>query len=335
VTDLTGEVRAAADARLAALEAEVEAAKAGGDPDAIARAVDAVAGVLDGERAWPPEVLTRRDAALAAVAAGRTHVRQLREQREAARADAAWAALTAAYVGDGGVLARLARLQWRAAASAAQRAADASAEEVCGPTAAGLAASLQRAVDHLARVAQAAAAGSLTMAIPGEEEPCPVASFNAEGEEAGFVVKVGPRHQPRPQPVAFASLEAPALQEALTLPGATDQKGDVACVLGWLELARLLERARGYFSSLDPGNDASGVDPTARARAGFGARRAMRMLEAVDQPWAKALHDELAAAALLADAIAAMATQRNLAAAEHAERLLAEHARRLVVVALR
>ena len=332
-TSLTTEVRTAAATRLGGLRQTLDTARAGTDPAAIEAALAPFEAVLAGETAWPAEVLTDRDAALATVASARQQIADLQKALADQRAKAAWSALADAHVGTDGVLAKVTRLQWRAAASAAQRAADAAADQVTSAVATGLAASLQRAVGYLDRYAQAAAAGSLSLPMPGEAEPCPVASFTAEGEQAGWVVKVGPRHQPRPTPVPFASLEPEAILPALALPGDDAAPAELATVLGWLELAQLVNSGRAYLRDLDPQDDASGVaKPEAPPIV---LQRAQRALANVDAPWAAALRDELAAAALLVDALQALRAQRNLAAAEYSERLVAEHAHRLVVLALR
>ncbi len=333
VTALTTEVRTAAGNKLAGLREALDAARNGTDPAAIETALAPYEAALTGDGAWPEAVLTDRTAAVAAATEARAQVARIRDDLARQRAEAAWAALAAAHIQQDGVLAKVARLQWRAAASAAQRAADAAADQEPAPVAAGLAASLQRAVAYLDRYTQLATAGELHLTMPGETEPCPVASFIAEGEQAGWVVKVGPRHQPRPTPVPFASLDDEALLPALTLSGDAAAPADLAAVLGWLELGKLVDAGRTYLRALDPKDDTSGV---ARPQPPpLILQRALRTLQETDAPWAKALRDELAAAVLLVDALQALRAQRNLAAAEFAERLLADHPRRLVVLALR
>jgi len=332
--ELAGELQQAGRERLAALVNSVEAARTAEDAAALERAIEALAAALEGDDAWPKAALPAGEEATTTLATARGALRRLREAERARRIEAGWKRMYGAFTDGGGVLAEVRALHWHAARDAAQKVAAELQDQPAGERAAALAGSLARAVAYLDRVQAAAQEGGLTLPLPGEADPCPIAGFAYEGEQAGFTVKVGPRHQPRTQAVRFDALTPDALERALALPGEGDPPGLVA-VLGWLELGRQLEAARSYLLALDPQSDTSGTGAEGYPLSGTHAGDLARRLASCSEPWADALRSELNAAALLASGLQAFSGQRNLVAAERVEQLLRDHGGQLLVAALR
>jgi hypothetical protein len=331
--DLAAEVQAQAKTRLQVLRDAVDAARSKEDASALEQAAQELTGVLEGDGAWPKLALPDAQDGLAKLATARQDVQRLRAAERRGRVESAWSQLHAAFTDGSGVLAAVQRLQWSDALQAADKVAGELGDAPPAEHARALADSLRRALAHLGRLKEAAQAGTLTLPVPGEPEPSPVTAFVPEGEQAAFTVKVGPKHQPRPQVVKFQSLSPDILERVLALP--ESEPADVACVLGWLELAHVLEAARSYLMALDANSDASGTGAGGFARSDQGALRVQEALAEQTSPWAKALANELFAAGVLAQALQAFSGHRNLAAAELAERVLKEHARSLVTAALK
>ncbi|MEZ5965978.1 MAG: FHA domain-containing serine/threonine-protein kinase [Planctomycetota bacterium] len=332
--ELAAEVAAATTARLGELTAAVARAREQKDADAIEQSCTTLAAVLDGDGAWPESLRPDTTQALALLTDARGEAAELRAAETERQVEVGWKRLDSGFTDGDGILDKVAHRRWREALQAAKALASELQGQPAGAQALGLMQSLECAVAHLDKVVQAAQEQKLTLAVPNEGEPCTVTAFVPEGDDAGFTVKVGPKHQPRPLSVKWSSLDVDALANGLTLPDA-DAADGVASVLGWLELAHQLEAARAYLVSLDPASDTSGTGNGSYPLNDQVASRLAEQLAGSREPWAKALHAELAAAAGLAAGLQAFSGQRNLAAAEHVERLLQEHQRRLLVSALR
>jgi len=331
---LTAEAKQATAGRLRELAEAVQTARDQRDLAGLEQRSQALAEVLDGDGAWPEALRPPSEDAAAVLAAARADIEALRAEQKEREIELGWKRLGGAFTDGRGILAQVGSLQWQAAAAAAAALADELNGQPAGARAQALAQSLGRAVQHLEQLTRAAQDQKLTLAVPGEAESGVVTALVAEGDDAGFTVKVGPKHQPRTLVVKWKSLEPDALEAALTIPGEPANAGP-ACVLGWLELARQLAAARAYLMSLDPNSDTSG---TGKASYPLGDQLATRLLEQLadqGEPWAQALRSELVAAASLVRGLQAFSGQRNLAAADHIQRLLEEHARRLLVTALR
>lgn len=327
-----------ASTRLDGLKQAVVLAQSSRDPDTLRTALADLEAVLDPAQGWPGIVLPNRDDLAAYTVAGRQALASLTSELTASALTESWSTYRAAMLGPTGVLHGVDTFDPTSAASGARAVAAALAAFEPGRRADALAASLDHAGAFLQRFTEAASSGTLHYAPQngengGRTNPVPVVAFAGSGDSMGLTVKFGPVIRPKNELLPLTSLRGPRLPEVFDLPGSGVDPDRVA-FLGWVAIVDQISAARAYLSRVSGDLPQSGTGEDGFAGGGAVLSMATEALTGLEEPWARALRHELAAARLTVRALRAFSSRRNLSAANHISQLLESFPHSLVVSAL-
>ena len=316
--ELRANVLAAASAHLAELQQKLDAAQKGGDPQAIRAAARELNAVV-GEQGWPAELTLDRATYVGKAQAALTAADQFESSATAAQ----WKSYAQALHGAGGVAERLARFDFAGAADALDAHAKGAQGLPMADRATALAASLRHARAFADAMQSAVTAGSVHMTPAGTETSL---TWTAWRMAEGQLAFADPAKKPVKETVLAAADVGIELWELLAAQVQEPQggAGSRSAFLSFVGIAAHHRASRAYLQNLKTGDDATGTGP-ASYPLGVTAFDVLLQQLPTDAAWAQGVRAEVAASRMLAAGVRALSERRNLAAANHVDRLLAEH----------
>jgi serine/threonine-protein kinase len=327
VQALRTEVMAAARDHLKALDAAIDSARTARDEQALAAACDAAGQAIAATSRWPDELRADLDAAKARIDAARAALEAL----AAERAGSAWQMYQARFAGDEGIGHHLRQQDFAAAAAAMTGVAESATEPAVRERARTFAAAALHAGAFADALERTIASNQPTMAH-GEGAALQVVRW--ERAQRRFVTLDNSRRPPREQVVEAAAVPL-EVWTALADQAQGAPPGSRECFLGFLTLITHTDAARTFLARLRADDDASGTGPDAYPLGAAALEQLLRRLP--DQgggDWATSLRAELQAGQRLTAGMRALSERRNLAAANHLDKLLAEHPHSCVIALL-
>ncbi|MCU0866101.1 MAG: protein kinase [Planctomycetes bacterium] len=327
VQKLGDETLVAARAHLAALQRQVDDAVRAGDEAAITKAAEAYATAIADQQRWPPALAAELTQAATQVKAARSAIGEL----AASRSQAIWQQYHALFTPTAALRTSVERLDFAAAAAAAQAFVTTAGECAAAAHAKGLVAALQQAQAFGVAFDAALGNGALQLAM----EQGPTLQLVRWDRAAAQLVAVDPQKKPAKEQVLPAGDLSIERWQALAEQVASPPPGSRECWLGFLSMVRHTGAAKSYLTRVTANDDQSGTGTGAYPlRASTFDQLLRRLPEQDQQPWVQAMRTELQAGQRLAAGMRAMSERRNLAAAAHLDKLLAEHPHSFVVVTL-
>ncbi len=326
VGKLRDEVLAAARNRLATLQGAIETAFAGTDLAAVEAANKSIVDTLAERKRWPAELAAELDALQGLRDRGATIAAGLASAQQQTR----WLAYATLLQAPDGVAAPLARLDFAAAAAAAERFCAGGLDDAASVRARGLQATLLQAERFAAAFRTAVAATPLPYP-GGNEDTEQVTQWDLATGQLTVVDTSKRTGKERTVPIAEVSPEA---WQVLADQVAPPAPGSRACFLTFVALLAHERAARKFLTDLDPRDDNSGTMGEGYPLGTVFLEVLRRRLPTGDEPWLTTLRDELDAAARLVSGLRALSEKRHLAAATHLEKALAEHPHSFLVMLL-
>jgi len=327
VQKLRDQVLEQARARVEALVAAIETARGKNDVAALTAACDDAAAAFAKKAQWPALVEADVAAASARVDQARAQIATL----VAERGTSAWQQYHDLIDGPQGIATALRAQDFQGAADHCKRFTDATTEPTIAEAARAFAAAIAHAATFAAAIERAAAAGQLT-AVARDGGNLPVARWDRANRQ--LVLLDGSKKPAREVPLETATLPLDAWTViADQVPN--QPAGARECFLGFVALSQHADAARDYLGRVQANNETSGTGAQAYPLGSVSFDQLLRRLPEADaEEWAKGLRRELLAGQRLAAGLRAFSERRNLAAANHVERLLAEHPHSFVVASL-
>ena len=316
--------------RLTSMKQALENALEDRNQEATTKALAALEAVLNDDKGWPLPIFSDADDLRKYIGDGyRRHTAQQQSEQRDAVAQS-WQIFREGVFSPDGFMARIRTFDFVGAANAASETQKRLGNFIPREVAEHLAVAAREADGFLQVFTKASADGTLSYKPPGSDSALPIISFTTSGDQAGLTVKDGPRIRPKPRLIPLTELLAENPATVFTLPDAPDTLGRAA-FLGLLSLDTTLQNAHAYIAAIDSGDDTSGIGEQSYLSGNSALPFATTILEGRGPSWADALHREMLASQILAQALRAMSERRNIAAATHLERLLAEYPRSCVV----
>jgi hypothetical protein len=318
---------AAVASEVEALRKSVDEARQKGDPAALEAALVPLERALADDGPLPPKLVADRAEQLQWIVAQRAAANDLRR----AQAELQWTEFTKAVRGDDGLVRRLQRLDFAGAGDSCSALAAQLGDQPAGQRAAQLALALKEAATF-ARTMQGMA-DKLQLPMP-DGVPQSVARWQREIAEPAFVVLDHSRRPPKEVTVLQSSLSCEQWS-ALTAQVPAAQAAGADCFLALVAIGLHAQRAQGYLGAFDKSRDDAGTGSKGyTASADVFENLLRRLPDDGAAEWAAVLRSEVQAGRLMASGLRALSERRNLAAANHLERLLREHPHSLLVAAL-
>jgi len=328
VRELRAQVVAAAAAHLLDMKARIESAQKQGDATAVRQAARAL-GAIVGDQGWPSELVADKPTLLAASTAALA----LADTMESSATEARWKAYANALHQQGGVADALARVDFAAAKKAMESHAQEAKGLPMGDRAEQLAQSLDRTAKFYEVIQQTIPTGQAHLQLPGADTPL---TWTAWRMAEGQLVFADPTKKPVKETVIAAQDVTIEQWETLLaqIPEATDLTGSRSCALAFLAVAIHQRATRSYLQGVKTADDASGTGATGYP-LGVTAFDVLLQQLPVDAPWAQGIRAEVAASRMLAAGMRALSERRNLAAANHIDRLLLDHPHSICVTGMK
>ncbi len=324
---LREQILAAATAHIATLRSQVDDARKIGDPTALRNAARSLGAVVDAT-GWPDAIVSGRAALQAAKSAALLDADTLEHDATTAK----WRSYATLLHQPGGVGEAMARLDFASAAQSLLQLAASAKDSPMGVRAAGFAESLQRAAAYLDGLRQSLPQGSIQFALPGSETPLTWTGWRvAEGQ---LVFADTTKKPLKETVVALADVSLEQWEALLAkAPEPATAAGGRAATLAFAAILAHQRAASAFLRSLKSGDDQSGTGASGYALGVTVFDVLLGQLPA-DAPWAQGVRDEALASRMLAAGLRALSERRNLAAANHVDRLLAEHAHSFCVTGM-
>lgn len=326
VAKLREQVVAAAAAHLAALRAKVDDTRKAGDAAAL-RSAARMLGALVDDKGWPEEIVSERAALQAVTTAALADADKFESDATASK----WKSYASILHQQGGVGDAMARMDFATAAAPLQQLA-AEAASPMGQRAATLAASLQRAHAYLESVRQSLPQGTVQFTLPGSETALTWTGWRvAEGQ---LVFADTAKKPVKETVVAVADFSLEQWESLLgKAPEQSETRGGRATALAFASIVAHQRASAAFLRNLRATDDQSGTGASGYPLGVTAFDILLSQLPA-DAPWAQGVRDEAQASRMLAAGLRALSERRNLAAANHVDRLLAEHAHSFCVTGM-
>ena len=316
----------AARARLEELGKAVDDAISTQDTEKLGPAVDLLADNLAARGRWPDDLAAEIEAGGSRVKAGRTAIAGLmRAVREGL-----WQEYRALFTDPDGIGRRVESFDFDGAAAIAEQFAAGAGAEEAGTRAAGIALVARAAGLFAVALTTEFGKGDLTF----ESGDGLVLGIRAWDRNSGqLTVFDTSKRSPRDQQVSHDALSADDWARLSRSVGGTD-RGERECFLAFVLLSRHAAAARAYLGAFDPANDASGIEQGYPLASDWFDLLARHLPDDPTRPWIAVVRAEIEAGRRLAGALRALSERRNLAAANHLEKLLGEHRHSYLVMVL-
>jgi len=322
-----------ADAKLAKLKSETEAALKNKDPDAIIASLPPLEAAVDRKKGWPRDVLRDRRGLEQFIRKHKAAAAALRIELAAAAERTAWQTYVHGCVGKDGVLERVQRFDLAGAETLAVKMANQLKGQPPGERSARLLDLVQAASRYLSEYQKAIAGGAIHVPLgdAGAKAKVTGLTLGTEGKLILEVVKDGARTSREHSLAEVCGDRAFQVFHAGTARGCAHER---AALLTLLLIVEHAAEARAYLSRLDPKQDTSGTGGQSYNKNSLRLRELRTALGKPGHEWEHYLADELLALGLMVDGFRALSERRNQAASTHTDRLLTHHPRSLVVMLL-
>jgi hypothetical protein len=328
IRELRAQVIAASASHLDGMKAQIEGAQKQGDATAVRQAARAL-GAIVGDKGWPSELVADKPALVALT----TSALAAADSMESSATEARWKAYAQALHQQGGVADSLARVDFAAAKKAMESHAQQAKGLPMGDRAEQLAQSLDRAAKFYDAIQLAIPNGQTHLQLPGSEAPL---TWTAWRMAEGQLAFADPAKKPVKETVIAAQDVTIEQWETLLaqVPEASEIAGSRSCALAFLAVAIHQRATRSYLAGVKSADDASGTGATGYP-LGVTAFDVLLQQLPVDAPWAHGIRAEVAASRMLAAGMRALSERRNLAAANHIDRLLLDHPHSICVTGMK
>jgi len=323
---LREDVLAAARAQVASVRSKVETALTGTDLAAVEAANKSILDTLAERQRYPAELAGELDA----LQTLRDRATKVATDLASAQQQSRWQAYAALLQAPDGVAAPLDRLDFGAAAAAAERFGAGNVDDAAAARARGLAATLQQA-ERFAAALRAALTATPLPFPGGNEDNEQVTQWDLAAGKLTVVDTSKRPNKERTVPIAELSPEA---WQVLADQVAPPAPGSRECFLTFVALQAHELAAKKFLSGVDPRDDSSGTQGDGYPLGTALLEVLRRRLPSGDEPWLVTLRDELDAATRLVSGFRALSEKRHLAAATHLEKALAEHPHSFLVLLL-
>jgi len=339
VATFTAAVHTHSARALAEIEDAFRAAARERDLQATAAALARLDRVLDARTGWPAEAVADRDGLLRFAAQSRQFVASLRDEIRQESLARAWSSYANAMLEPAGVVAAVDRFEFARAASRCEELASSLPAAEVSSHARDLAASLRSAATFLAHFEQAAKQGLLSYTLPvanGDgEAPATfeVVGFRAGEDQPGLRIKTGPTIRPVIEVVPLRDVRGARTATVFSLPE-QHASAEHGAFLAWVAIVDSLQAGRAYLASITATDSTTGTGAQSYSGDLETLRTAQQEVAAAHAAWAAALDGEIAAAQLMARAMLALSSKRNMSAANHLDDLLETEPHSLIVSGL-
>jgi hypothetical protein len=328
IRELRAQVVAASASHLDGMRAQIESAQKRGDATSVRQAARAL-GAIVGDQGWPSELVADKPALIALTTAALAAADSL----ESSATEARWKAYAQALHQQGGVADSLARVDFAAAKKAMESHALQAKGLPMGDRAEQLTQSLDRAAKFYDAIQQTIPTGQAHLQLSATDAPL---TWTAWRMAEGQLVFADPAKKPVKETVIAAQDVTIEQWETLLaqIPEANGLAGGRSCALAFLAVAIHQRAARGYLAGVKSADDASGTG-TAGYPLGVTAFDVLLQQLPIDAAWAQGIRAEVAASRMLAAGMRALSERRNLAAANHIDRLLLDYPHSICVTAMK
>ena len=226
----------------------------------------------------------------------------------------------------------MARFDFAAAAAPLLQHATAAKDMPMGQRAEAFAASLQRAHAYLESVRQSLPQGTVQFTLPGSEAPLTWTGWRvAEGQLTFTDTSKKPAKETVVAVSDFSLEQWESLLGKVAEPA--EAQGGRATALAFAAVVSHQRASAAFLKNLRAADDQSGTG-AAGYPLGVTAFDVLLGQLPADAPWAQGVRAEAQASRMLAAGLRALSERRNLAAANHVDRLLADHAHSFCVTGM-